>query len=88
MADLQAYPKRSIPEQSPLDGTTVICGGCGKPLEMTVKMGRRGVENLVYTCKNEERGCSYSFERKVYVPAEMKGIRQDGTEVKVPEARV
>ncbi len=88
MADLQAYPKRSIPEQSPLDGGTVICGGCGKPLTMEVIMGRRGVETLRYSCKNEDRGCSYTFDRKVYVPAEMKGVRPDGTEVKVPEARL
>ena len=56
---------------------------------MTVKMGRRGVDSLRYECFNEERGCSYGFDRKVYVSnTEMKGIRKDGTEVKVPEARV
>ena len=83
-----AVPRRSIPEQSPIDGGTVICGGCGNPLVMTVKMGRRGVEVLRYECNNEERGCSYFFETRVYVSAEMKGIRKDGTMVTVPEARV
>lgn len=87
MADLAPVPRRSIPEQSPLEGGTVVCGGCGEAMKMTVKMGRRGVETLRYECFNEERGCSYGFDRKVFVQnAEMKGIRQDGTQVKVPEA--
>lgn len=86
MADLPPVPKRSIPEQSPLDGGTVICGGCGKPMAMEVIMNRRGVENLRYSCANEDRGCSYFFDKKVYVNAEMKGIRKDGSQVKVPEA--
>lgn len=85
MADFQ---QRSIPEHSPLEGGTIICSGCGKPMVMTVKMGRRGVETLHYECKNEEYGCSYGFDRCVYVNAEMRGIRQDGTQVTVPEARV
>ena len=88
MAEQPAVPRRSIPEQSPIDGGTVICSGCGNPLTMTVKMGRRGVEALRYECQNEERGCSYFFETRVYVNAEMKGVRKDGTEVKVPESRV
>ena len=67
----------------------MICSGCGNAMEMSVKMGRRGVETLRYECHNEGRGCSYGFDRKVYVQnAEMKGIRQDGTEVRVPDARV
>ena len=86
MAEQPPVPKRSIPEQSPIDGGTAICGGCGKEMKMEVIMGRRGVENLRYSCTNEERGCSYSFDRKVYISAEMKGIRKDGTQVEVPEA--
>ena len=86
MAELPAVPKRSIPEQSPIDGSTVICSGCGNAMKMKVVMHRRGVDHLEYSCTNEEKGCSYSFERKVYVNAEMKGIRQDGSVVKVPEA--
>jgi len=89
MADLAPVPRRSIPEQSPLEDGTVICGGCGKAMTMTVKMGRRGVDSLRYECFNEERGCSYGFDRKVYVSnIELKGIRKDGTEVKVPDGRV
>lgn len=88
MADVPVI-KKSIPEQSPLEGSTVICGGCGSKMEMSVKMGRRGVETLHYECKNEERGCSYGFDRKVYMSnVEMKGIRKDGTTVTVPDARV
>jgi hypothetical protein len=86
MAEQPPVPKRSIPENSPLDGRTIICAGCGKSMEMEVVMNRRGVDHLKYTCINEERGCSYSFENKVYINAEMKGIRKDGTAVKVPEA--
>ena len=88
MAEQPAVPKRSIPEQSPIDGGAVVCGGCGNLMTMSVKMGRRGVEALHYECQNEERGCSYFFETRVFVNAEMKGIRKDGTTVTVPEARV
>lgn len=87
MADIPV-PKRSIPEQSPIDGGAVICGGCGREMKREVKMGRRGVEAVRYECKNEERGCNYFFETRVYINAEMKGIRNDGTEVKVPDARM
>ena len=86
MVDVPAVPKRSIPEQSPINGRTIICSGCGKEMKMEVVMNRQGVDHLKYSCVNEDRGCSYSFEKKVYVNAEMKGIRKDGTEVKVPEA--
>jgi hypothetical protein len=86
MAELPAVPKRSIPEQSPINGRTIICSGCGKEMKMEVVMNRRGVDHLKYSCSNEERGCSYSFENKEYVNAELKGIRKDGSEVKVPEA--
>lgn len=86
MAEQPPVPKRSIPEQSPIDGSQVVCSGCGKIMKMEVVMNRRGVDHLKYSCSNEERGCSYSFERKVYVNAEMKGVRKDGSEVKVPEA--
>lgn len=84
MADIQ---RRSIPEHSPLDGGTIICSGCGKEMKMTVKIGRRGVEHLHYECINEESGCSYGFDRCVYVNAELHGIRQDGTTAIVPDAR-
>ena len=86
MVDVPAVPKRSIPEQSPINGRTIICSGCGQEMKMEVVMNRRGVDHLKYSCSNEERGCSYSFENKEYVNAESKGIRKDGTEVKVPEA--
>ena len=86
MVDQPPVPKRSIPLQSPIDGSTVICSGCGKEMKMEVVMNRQGVDHLKYSCTNEDRGCSYSFENKLYVNAEMKGIRKDGTEVKVPEA--
>ena len=88
MIELPAVPKRSIPEQSPIDGGTVICAGCGNEMKRTVKMGRRGVEALRFECVNEEFGCSYFFETRTYVQAEMHGIRKDGTTVSVPEARV
>ena len=86
MVDVPAVPKRSIPEQSPINGRTIICSGCGLAMKMEVVMNRRGVDHLKYSCVNEERGCSYSFENKEYVNAELKGIRKDGSEVKVPEA--
>ena len=79
---------RSIPEQSPVDGGTLICGGCGKPMTMEVKMGRKGVQTLRYECRNKEAGCSYGFDRKTFVNAEMKAIRDDGSVVNVPDARM
>lgn len=79
---------RSIPEQSPIDGGTLICGGCGKPMTMKVVMGRRGVQHLRYECRNEESGCSYGFDKKVFINAEMKAIREDGTTVTIPDARM
>ena len=57
-------------------------------MKREVVMNKRGVDHLYYSCMNEESGCSYGFEKKVYVNAEIKGIRADGSEVKVPEARV
>lgn len=86
MADLPAVPKRSIPEQSPINGRTIICASCGNTLKMEVVMNRRGVDHLKYSCTNEERGCNYFFENKEYINAEYKGIRKDGTVAKVPEA--
>ena len=88
MADVPVV-KRSIPEHSPIDGGDKICAGCGEVMKRTVKMGRRGVEFIRYECINEERGCSYFFETTgIYVNAELKGIRKDGTTVVVPDARV
>lgn len=78
---------RSIPEQSPIDGGALICGGCGKDMTRTVTMGRKGVQSVRFECINEETGCRYFIERKTFVQAEMKGIRQDGTTVVVPESR-
>ena len=84
----EAMLKRGIPEQSPIVGGTIICGGCGNEMKREVKVGRRGVESLRYECRNEATGCSYFIETKVFVGVEMKGIRKDGTTVSVPEARV
>ena len=78
----------SIPEHSPLEGGAIVCSKCGKDMNRKVVMNKRGVDHLYYTCSNAETGCSYGFERKVYVNAEVKGIRPDGTTVNVPEARI
>jgi len=78
----------SIPDHSPLEGGVIVCSGCGKDMERKVVMNKRGVDHLYYSCKNAEKGCSYGFEKKVFVNAELKGIREDGSIVKVPEARV
>ena len=78
----------SIPAHSPLEGGAIICSGCGKDMDRKVVMNKRGVDHLYYSCTNPESGCSYGFERKVFVNAEVKGIREDGSLVTVPEARV
>jgi hypothetical protein len=75
--------KRSIPEFSPLEAGDIVCSGCGAVVKAEVLMGRRGVETLVYNHKNEEVGCSYRVEKKVYINGEMKGVRPDGTPVKL-----
>lgn len=58
---------QAIPKDSPLDGSPAVCSQCGNILQPKPKMGPRTVETLVYTCENPEKGCSYSFERKVFM---------------------
>ena len=77
-----------IPEHSPLEGGAIVCSKCGKDMKRDVRMNKRGVDALYYSCTNPETGCSYGFERKVYVNAEVKGIRPDGTTAIVPDARI
>lgn len=77
-----------IPEHSPIDGGAIVCSKCGKDMKREVVMNKRGVDYLYYSCKNAETGCSYGFEHKVYVNAEVKGIRPDGTVAVVPDARM
>ena len=57
----------AIPRDSPLDASPAACSQCGAILQPKPKVGPRGVETLVYTCVNEEKGCSYTFERKVFM---------------------
>ena len=82
--------KRPIPEQSPLEAGDIMCGACGTILKAKAKLGLRWVDSVVYECRNEETGCSWRLERKVYVQngTGMIGIRPDGTETKLPPASI
>ena len=58
---------QAIPKDSPLDASAACCSQCGAMIQPTAIMGPRGVETLRYTCENPEKGCSYQFERKVFM---------------------
>ena len=60
-------PREAVPTDSPLEAGDVVCGACGQVMKRSVTMGPRSVEEIVYTCKNEERGCNYQIARKVPV---------------------
>lgn len=70
--------REAIPTDSPLEAGAIVCGGCGNVMAMEVRMGPRSVEEIVYTCINEERGCKYQLTRKVPVfNYTQKGIRDE-----------
>lgn len=76
--------RKSIPDHSPLLAPNLICHGCGVVMEPQVITGFGGVvQHLRYDHKNEETGCSYRLETNGMVVAEMKPLREDGTEVKL-----
>ncbi len=58
---------RAIPKDSPLDASPAACSQCGSIIQPKAVMGPRGVETLRYTCENAEKGCSYTFDRKVFI---------------------
>lgn len=76
--------KKTIPDHSPLLAPNLICHGCGEVMEPEVITGFGGVvQFLRYDHKNEEKGCSYRVESNAMVVAEMKPLRDDGSEVKL-----
>lgn len=46
-------------------------------------MGRNCISHVEYECRNEKTGCSYRCETNTMLQSEMKGIRNDGTQVKL-----
>jgi hypothetical protein len=58
-------------------------------MKMKVVMGKKGpkmvARHLEYTCRNEETGCSYKVQSTAMSSGEMVPLRNDGSEVKVPE---
>lgn len=77
--------KRSIPTGTALECGDLACFQCGTVLKGKPKMAFNRVEAIVYTCVNEEFGCSYEIVRIVPVQfATVTGIRPDGTKTQVP----
>lgn len=76
--------QKTMPDNSPLIANTLVCSQCGDKIEPQIAKNTRGiVETLWYEHRNEEVGCSYRFEVKVYAAVEMRPWRKDGTEAKL-----
>jgi hypothetical protein len=55
-----------------------------KPV-MTRFEQRQVVHHLEYACKNPKTGCNYKLESTAMTSAEMIGLREDGSEVRIGE---
>jgi NifU-like protein involved in Fe-S cluster formation len=76
--------QKTIPDNSPLIASPLVCHQCGEKMKMKVVKNQRGiVEELIYECRNEKSGCSYAVHSTVMIVAEMKPIRPDGSEAKL-----
>ena len=73
----QARRKEAVPTTSPLEAGDIVCSACGNKMTMSVVKGPRLVEEIKYTCVNEETGCNYELVRKVPVQnhSGLRGIR-------------
>jgi hypothetical protein len=78
--------KKVIPDNSPLIFNTLICSACGGKIEPKVNKSSMGkVQSLLYKHINEEYGCRYTLETNTMIQAEMRPLREDGTEAKIPQ---
>jgi transcription initiation factor TFIIIB Brf1 subunit/transcription initiation factor TFIIB len=75
--------QKTIPDHSPMILADLVCAQCGTVLKPKIIKGRRGVDHIEYQCINPEVGCSYRIETNVMIAAEMKGVRNDGSGVKL-----
>lgn len=76
VAPVSRRQREAVPTESPLEAGDIACGACGKIMSREVKMGPRSVEQVEYTCINEETGCKYRLTRKVPVQMyQTAGIR-------------
>lgn len=69
--------REAVPQTSPLEAPNLVCSACGEIMKMTVIKGPRIVDELKYSCVNEETGCNYELVRKVPVQnhSGLRGIR-------------
>ena len=74
---------------SPLVAANLICRECGtvmKPKAVMARFEQRQiVHHLEYVCKNPKTGCNYKIDSTAMTSAEMIGLREDGSEVRIGE---
>ena len=75
--------QKTLPDSSPLIANNIVCSACGDVIQPEVVSGRRGVDCIRYKHTNKEKGCNYVVESKSFLMAEMKPLRDDGSEVKL-----
>ena len=78
--------KKKLPDLNPILAPDLVCQGCGSVLKAKFpKAGIQKVNAVYYECRNEASGCSYRITSNDMIHAEMKALRDDGSEVQLEE---